>query len=85
MDIKFSCHHLKPVHLNDLIEYLDEENAEAYLISLDTFSKIEDKLNHKKNKNEITIEEYEYFKNNLHFITKHEIYDAIIHEKCLTN
>ena len=85
MDIKFSCHHLKPKHLTDLVEYLDEENIESYLISLDTFSKIENKLNFLKFQNKISNEEYEYFKNNLHFITNREIYDSILHKKCLTN
>lgn len=85
MDVKFSCHHLKPSHLNDLVEYLDEDNVESYLISLDTFSKIENKINFLKVKNEISEEEYEYFKNNLQFITNHEIYEAVLDKKCLTN
>ncbi|WP_296889955.1 hypothetical protein [uncultured Methanobrevibacter sp.] len=85
MDIKFSCHHLKPSHLNDLVEYLDEKNVESYLISLDTFSKIENKINFLKFKNEISEEECEYFKNNLHFITNREIYEAVLDKKCLTN
>lgn len=85
IDIKFSCHHLKPKHLNDLVEYLDEENVESYLISLDTFSKIENKLNFFKFQNKISNEEYEYFRDNLNFITNREIYDSILHKKCLTN
>ena len=85
MDIKFSCHHLKPAHLNDLVEYIDEENVESYLISLDAFSKIENKINFLKFKNEISEEECEYFKSNLHFITNREIYEAVLHKKCLTN
>lgn len=84
MDIKFSCHHLKPSHLNDLVEYLDEENVESYLISLDTFSKIENKINFLKFKNEISEEKCEFFKNNLHFITNREIYEAVLDKKCLT-
>lgn len=84
IDIKFSCHHLKPSHLNDLVEYLDEENVESYLISLDTFSKIENKINFLKFKNEISQKECEYFKNNLHFITNREIYEAVLDKKCLT-
>ena len=84
MDIKFSCHHLKPSHLNDLVEYLDEENVEAYLISLDTFSKIENKINFLKFKNEISEEKCEYFKNNLYFITNREIYKSVLDKKCLT-
>ena len=85
MDIKFSCHHLKPSHLNYLVEYLDEENVESYLISLDTFSKIENKINFLKFKNEISEEECEFFKNNLQFITNREIYEAVLDKKCLTN
>lgn len=84
IDIKFSCHHLKPKHLNDLVEYLHEKNVESYLVSLDTFSKIENKLNFFKFQNKISDEEYKYFKDNLHFITKQEIYDSILHKKCLT-
>lgn len=85
IDIKFSCYHLKPVHLNDLVEYLDEENVEAYLISLDTFSKIVDQINLLNFQNKISEEECEYYKNNLNFITNHEIYKAVLYKKCLTN
>lgn len=85
IDIKFSCFHLKPAHLNYLIEYLNEENVEAYLISLDTFSKIENKIDLLNFQNKISDEECEYFKNNLYFITNREIYESILHKKCLTN
>lgn len=85
IDIKFSCYHLKPVHLNDLVEYLDEENVEAYLISLDTFSKIVDQINLLNFQNKISEEECEYYKNNLNFITNRDIYKSILHKKCLIN
>ena len=85
IDIKFSCYHLSPTHLKDLVEYLDEKNVESYLISLDTLSKIEDQLNLLNFQNKITDEKCEYYKNNLYFITNHEIYESILHKKCLTN
>lgn len=85
IDIKFSCYHLEPVHLNYLVEYIDQENVEAYLITLDSLSKIEDKINFLNFQNKISDEECEYFKNNLHFITHREIYESILHKKCLTN
>ena len=85
MDIKFSCYHLKPANLFDLVEYLGEENVEAYLISLDSFSKIQDQLNLLKFQNKISDDEYKYFKDNLRFITNREIYESVLHKKCLTN
>lgn len=85
IDIKFSCNHLKPAHLNYLIEYINEENVEAYLISLDTFSKIENKLNWLNLQNKISDGECQKYKNNLYFITKHEIYESILNKECLTN
>lgn len=84
MDIKFSCYHLKPVHLTDLVEYLDEDNVEAYLISLDSFSKIIDQINLLNFQNKISDDECEYFKNKLQFITHREISEAVLNKKCLT-
>ena len=46
---------------------------------------LENKINFLKVKNEISEEEYEYFKNNLQFITNREIYEAVLDKKCLTN
>ena len=85
MDVKFSCYHLKPVHLTDLVEYLDKDNVESYLISLDSLSKIIDQINLLNFQNKISDDECEFFKNNLRFITYREINEAVLHKKCLTN
>ncbi len=85
IEIKFSCYHLKPTNLLDLVEYLDKENVEAYLISLDSLSKILDQIDLLKFQNKISNEQCEYFKNNIHFLTNHEIYETVLHNKCLTN
>lgn len=85
MDIKFSCHHLKPKHLRYLAEYLNEEGVESYLISLDSLSKINDKIDFLNFKKDISDQESEYFKNNIQFITNSEIYDAVLHKKCFIN
>ena len=84
MDIKFSCYHLKQIHLTYLTEYLQEDNVEAYLISLDSFSKIIDQINLLNFQNKISDDECEFFKNKLQFITNREIYDAVLNKKCLT-
>lgn len=85
IEIKFSCYHLKPTNLLDLVEYLNKENVEAYLISLDSLSKILDQIDLLKFQNKISNEQCEYFKNNIHFLTNHEIYETVLHNKCLTN
>jgi len=85
IEIKFSCYHLKPNNLIDLVEYLDKENIEAYLISLDSLSKILDQIDLLKFQNKISNEQCEYFKNKIYFITKPEIYESVLYNKCLTN
>ena len=57
---------------------------EAYLISLDSFSKIIDQINLLNFQNKISDDECEFFKNKLQFITNREIYDAVLNKKCLT-
>lgn len=85
IDIKFSCHHLKKIHLDYLLEYVNENNFKSYLLSLDSFSKINDKLHYIQYENNISDNDFHFIMTNITFISNSDIYDSIMNQKCLVN